>query len=130
MLLRVKKKIILVYLCTLILLKDPVLLYRKHILFPSSWHRHLHCTKIRSQNKSFIKQFQVFLLSEFYDFTKVLQEKMYRIKMCLPVTLIQLAFFFEISLSNLVFSFFNHTSFFVILIFLKLLNSPNNGHCR
>lgn len=32
MLLRVKKKIILVYLCMLILLKDPVLLYRKPYL--------------------------------------------------------------------------------------------------
>lgn len=72
MLLRVKKKIILVYLCTLILLKDPVLLYRK----PYSWHKHLHCTKIRSQNKNFfIKQFQVSLLSEFYDFTKVYKKK-------------------------------------------------------
>lgn len=42
--------------------------------------------------------------------------------MRLPATLIQLAYFFNIVILYL--AFFNHTSFFVILIFLKLLNSP------
>lgn len=45
--------------------------------------------------------------------------------MRLPATFIQLAFFLlKYRYQILYLAFLNHTSFFVILIFLKLLNAP------
>lgn len=45
--------------------------------------------------------------------------------MRLPATFIQLAFFFLLKYRyQILYLALNHTSFFVILIFLKLLNAP------